>query len=77
MLFICDYYSALNGFRVGFLINHITIQVVPSNKFTLAVHGKSIFPCDNYGGGVPVMFQYPMCILPTSDKVKIKFICVL
>uniref|UniRef100_A0A2S2QRZ1 Uncharacterized protein n=1 Tax=Sipha flava TaxID=143950 RepID=A0A2S2QRZ1_9HEMI len=48
------------------------LEVVPSNKFTLNVHGKSIFPCDNYGGGVPVMFQYPSCILPTSDKVKIK-----
>ncbi|KAL4148505.1 hypothetical protein QTP88_002735 [Uroleucon formosanum] len=47
------------------------LEVVPSNKFTLNVHGKSIFPCDNYGGGVPVMFQYPSCILPTSDKIRL------
>lgn len=62
----------INGIiNVGFK-NVSLLQVVPSNKFTLNVHGKSIFPCDNYGGGVPVMFQYPSCILPTSDKVKIK-----
>ncbi|KAF0754158.1 thrombospondin type-1 domain-containing protein 1 isoform X2 [Aphis craccivora] len=47
------------------------LEVFPSNKFTLDVDGKSLFHCDNYGGGVPVTFQYPSCILPTSDKIRL------
>lgn len=54
---------------ISFNLFNMFNKVIPSNKFTLDVHGKSIFPCDNYAGGVPVMFQYPSCILPASDKV--------
>ncbi|GLH14365.1 uncharacterized protein GBIM_18711, partial [Gryllus bimaculatus] len=42
-----------------------------SEKFVFNVHARSIFPCDPLGGGVPVLFQYPQCILEQGDRVRL------
>ncbi|XP_050532355.1 uncharacterized protein LOC126900580 [Daktulosphaira vitifoliae] len=79
VLGIIGFYSAIlrppsqNGRQeiVANVADHGLLEVVQNNKFMLNVHGKSIFPCDSYGGGVPIVFQYPTCILPTADKVRL------
>ncbi|XP_075228133.1 thrombospondin-1 like protein golden goal [Lycorma delicatula] len=47
---------------------HHTLKAEWSEKFVFNVHANSIFPCD---GHVPVLFQYPECILPTGDRVRV------
>ncbi|XP_063242535.1 uncharacterized protein LOC134542316 [Bacillus rossius redtenbacheri] len=46
-------------------------QAVWSDKFIFNVHARSIFPCDALGGGVPVLFEYPRCILEQGDRVRL------
>ncbi|KAF6212582.1 hypothetical protein GE061_013107 [Apolygus lucorum] len=47
-----------------------TLKALWSDKFVFNVHARSIFPCDGHSG-VPVLFQYPKCILPTGDRVRL------
>ncbi|XP_054271484.1 uncharacterized protein LOC128992100 [Macrosteles quadrilineatus] len=47
-----------------------TVKVEWSDKFVFNVHARSIFPCDGHGG-IPVLFQYPSCILETGDRVRV------
>ncbi|KAJ8883140.1 hypothetical protein PR048_014980 [Dryococelus australis] len=42
-----------------------------SDKFIFNVHARSIFPCDVLNGGVPVLFEYPACILESGDRVRL------
>lgn len=44
------------------------LQVTWSDKFVFNVHAHSIFPCDD---GISVLFQYPSCILPAGDRVRV------
>ncbi|KAK6631796.1 hypothetical protein RUM43_013860 [Polyplax serrata] len=41
-----------------------------SDHYIFNVHARSIFPCDVHGGGVPVLFQYPKCILK-GDRIRL------
>lgn len=47
------------------------LQAEWSEQFVFNVHARSIFPCDSFGGGVPVLFQYPSCILTTGDRIRL------
>ncbi|RZF33561.1 hypothetical protein LSTR_LSTR008207 [Laodelphax striatellus] len=49
---------------------HHTLKAEWSEKFVFNVHARSIFPCDTHQG-VAVLFQYPNCILASSDRVRV------
>ncbi|XP_008482637.1 uncharacterized protein LOC103519326 [Diaphorina citri] len=41
-----------------------------NHQYEFNVHARSIFPCFAHGG-ITVLFQYPKCILPISDKIRL------
>ncbi|XP_065157281.1 uncharacterized protein gogo [Atheta coriaria] len=41
-----------------------------SDQFVFNVHARSIFPCETHTG-IPVLFQYPSCILSSGDRVRL------
>uniref|UniRef100_T1HBP4 CUB domain-containing protein n=1 Tax=Rhodnius prolixus TaxID=13249 RepID=T1HBP4_RHOPR len=47
-----------------------TLKAIWSEKFVFNVHARSIFPCDGHSG-ISVLFQYPSCILPQGDRVRL------
>ncbi|XP_050515763.1 uncharacterized protein LOC114336298 [Diabrotica virgifera virgifera] len=47
------------------------IKVNWSDQFVFNVHARSIFPCDVHSGGITVLFEYPSCILPVGDRIRL------
>ncbi|XP_014253828.1 uncharacterized protein LOC106669079 isoform X2 [Cimex lectularius] len=47
-----------------------TLKAIWSDRFVFNVYARSIFPCDGQSG-VPVLFQYPSCILSQGDRVRL------